>query len=141
MGVYIKGMKMPESCGECRWFSFNDMILKPIYYLGARCKLIESDHDWCGMKNRGAWIGVDISHLLGYGDYYNYKHCMEDGTRADDCPLVEVKTPHGKLVEFIDVTTFEDEDSGTEEVNLGEAFAAYFKMREAKPVIEAEGEE
>ena len=56
-----------------------------------------------------------------------------------NCPLVEVPEPHGKLVEFIDVTTYEDDDSGTEEVNLGEAFAAYFKMREAKPVIEAEG--
>ena len=48
--------------------------------------------------------------------------------------------PHGKLVEFIDVVKYEDDDSGTEEVNFGEVFAAYFKMREAKPVIEAEGE-
>lgn len=62
------------------------------------------------------------------------------GRRADDCPLVEVPEPHGKLVEFIDVATFKDEDSGTEEIKLGEVFAAYFKMREAKPVIEAEGE-
>ena len=60
--------------------------------------------------------------------------------RPSWCPLVEVPEPHEKLVEFIDVATFEDEDSGTEEVNLGEAFAAYFKMREAKPIIEAEGE-
>lgn len=56
------------------------------------------------------------------------------------CPLVEVREPHEKLVEFIDVATFEDEDSGTEEVNLGEVFAAYLKMRESKPIIEAEGD-
>jgi hypothetical protein len=69
----------------------------------------------------------------------DYKPIPFDG-KPKWCPLVEVSTPHGKLVEFIDVATFEDEDSGTEKVNLGEAFAAYFKMREAKPVIEAEGE-
>ena len=22
MGVYIKGMKIPKECGECRWFHF-----------------------------------------------------------------------------------------------------------------------
>lgn len=60
--------------------------------------------------------------------------------RPEWCPLVEIKTPHGKLVEFIDVTTTFDEDSGTEQVNLGDAFSAYFKMRESNAVIEAEGE-
>lgn len=60
------------------------------------------------------------------------------GRRADDCPLVELPEKHGRLVEFIDVATTTDEDTGTETVNLGEAFAAYFKMRESKPVIEAE---
>ena len=69
----------------------------------------------------------------------NEEWCLIPGVISEHCPLVEVPEPHGKLVEFIDVTTYEDDDSGTEEVNLGEAFAAYFKMREAKPVIEAEG--
>lgn len=57
------------------------------------------------------------------------------------CPLVELPEKHGRLVEFIDVATEMDEDTGAEMVNLGEAFSAYFKMREAKPVIEAEGGE
>ena len=72
-----------------------------------------------------------------------YMHFASFGRDYKDanCPLVEVPELHGKLVEFIDVTTYEDDDSGTEEVNLGEAFAAYFKMREAKPVIESDGEE
>ena len=61
--------------------------------------------------------------------------------RPEWCPLVEIKTPHGDLKEFIDVTTTVNEDDGTQEVNLGEAFAAYFKMREAPVVIEAEGAE
>lgn len=57
------------------------------------------------------------------------------------CPLVELPEKHGRLVEFVDVATTTDEDTGTETVNLGEAFAAYFKMRESNPVIEAKGEE
>ena len=102
MGVYIRGMKMPENCIECRF----------------------SDHEaWC----------------LIPGDPKTRYYCPEEEI-SEHCPLVEVPEPHGKLVEFIDVATFEDEDNGTEEVNLGEAFAAYFKMRESKPVIEAEGE-
>lgn len=60
--------------------------------------------------------------------------------RPEWCPLVELPEKHGRLVEFVDVATTTDEDTGTETVNLGEAFAAYFKMRESKPVIEAEGE-
>ena len=69
----------------------------------------------------------------------DYKPIPFDG-RPKWCPLVEVPEPHGRLVEFIDVVTTEDEDSGTEVVNFGDVFAAYYKMREAKPVIEAEDE-
>jgi len=60
--------------------------------------------------------------------------------RQGFCPLVDLGN-HGDLKEFIDVTTTVNEDDGTQEVNLGEAFAAYFKMREAPVVIEAEGAE
>lgn len=58
-----------------------------------------------------------------------------------DCPLVEVPTPHGRLVEFIDVVVMDDEDTGMQEINLGKALSAYLKMRSAPTVIEAEGEE
>ena len=61
-----------------------------------------------------------------------------DDIRCPDwCPLVDLRI-HGDLKEFIDVTTTVNEDDGTQEVNLGEVFAAYFKMREAPVVIEAE---
>lgn len=60
--------------------------------------------------------------------------------RPEWCPLVELPEKHGRLVEFIDVATETDEDTGLEEVNVGEVFEAYFKMRKAKAVIEAEGE-
>ena len=66
--------------------------------------------------------------------------CLSIG-RQDACPLVEVPTPHGRLVEFIDVVVTDDEDTGTEEMNVGEALSAYLKMRSAPTVIEAEEKE
>lgn len=63
--------------------------------------------------------------------------CLSIG-RQDACPLVEVPTPHGRLVDFIDVDVTYDEDTGTEEINSGEALSAYLKMWIAPPVIEAE---
>ena len=59
---------------------------------------------------------------------------------CNDCPLVDVPEPHGRLVEFIEVATQEEEDSGTELIEFGDVFLAYMTMREEKPVIEAEGE-
>ena len=92
-------------------------------------------------------------YLLEYYEYLGETQCsvtrrmlaerekpiLFDG-RPGWCPLVEVREPHKKLVEFIDAATFEDEDSGTEEVNVREVFAAYLKMRESKPIMEAEGD-
>ena len=114
MSVIVRGMSMPsecEYCGFCRYYPENGNV-------------------WCNANNRIlklAWKEPNWTHL--------------DIKRPDWCPLVEIKTPHGKLVEFIDVTTTFDEDSGTEQVNLGDAFSAYFRMRESNAVIEAEGED
>ena len=97
MGVYIKGMKMPKECGECRWFHFHgETCTTPKYYLDARCELVKSGQDWYGKDSRGGWIGKSISHLPGYGDYYSHEHCVEIGTRALSCPLVEVPEPYRK---------------------------------------------
>lgn len=93
----------------------------------------------CFAMDYGTMTGETYCKVNGKTLAESYRPIEFNG-RPDWCPLVELPEKHGKLVEFIDVATFEDEDSGTEEVNLGEAFAAYFKMREAKPVIEAEGE-
>ena len=87
----------------------------------SECKLLcnESFEMWCCLTDR--------------------EDVFLDAT-PDWCPLVELPEKHGRLVEFIDVATEINEDTGLEEVNLGEAFCAYFKMRESKPVIEAEDE-
>lgn len=100
MGVYIKGMKMPKECGECRWFHFHgETCTAPKYYLDARCELVKSGQDWYGKDSRGGWVGKSISHLPGYGDCYPDEHCVEIGTRANNCPLVEVPEPHGDLID------------------------------------------
>ena len=56
----------------------------------------------------------------------------------DGCPLGEIPTPHGRLVEFIDVITKVNEDDGTEEVCVGDVFKAYYEMKNSPTVIEAE---
>jgi hypothetical protein len=59
-------------------------------------------------------------------------------SRPSWCPLGDVPTPHGRLVEFIDVAARINEDDGTEEVCVGDVFKAYYEMKNAPTVIEAE---
>ena len=90
MGVLIKGMEMPTECHGCRWFYFQGTsCTEPKYYLDARCELVESGQDWYGKDRRGGWIGESIEHIPGWTGYYSYQHCVEDGTRAKQCPLSE----------------------------------------------------
>lgn len=114
MSVLVRDMAMPsecEYCGFCRYYPQNGNV-------------------WCNAKNKllkERWINPNWTHL--------------DVKKPEWCPLVEVPTPHGRLVEFIDVVVTDDEDTGTQEINLGEALSAYLKMRITPTVIEAEGEE
>lgn len=61
MGVYIKGIKMPQTCIDC-----------PLYRYTA------VSHYCCVAPIRG----------------------QKATERDKDCPLVEVKPPHGRLVDF-----------------------------------------
>ena len=124
MGVYIKGMKMPKSCSDCLFCSDGLFWVTSLY--DANDELCTA----CLVKEDNSPSGC------GYGEIDGIDHTTR---RMNWCPLVEVSEPHKKLVEFIDVT-IRDDNSKTEETNFGKAFAAYHEMREAKPVIEAEGE-
>ena len=64
MSVLIKGIKMPDSCGNCEW----------------RRSGVISVHCSC-----------DIIHELIIP--YEYR------ARWEKCPLVEIPTPHGDLVD------------------------------------------
>lgn len=90
MSVLINGMEMPKECHGCRWFYFQGTsCTEPRYFLNARCELVESGQDWYGKDRRGGWVGESIEHIPGWTGYYSYKHCVEDGTRAKQCPLSE----------------------------------------------------
>ena len=66
MGVYIKGMEIPDSCRKCELF-------------------INCD-DCEGLETRCAILGP-----IGYLN--EIPNCF----RHQNCPLVEVKPPHGRL--------------------------------------------
>lgn len=58
---------------------------------------------------------------------------IDENTRRDDCPLVEIPTPHGRLIDAdVACEKYKDEDSLIAEL-------AYRKIRNAPTVIEAEG--
>lgn len=65
MGVYVKGMKFPDSC--------------------CVCPIMNQDDGYCEVNHDRA------------DDIWN---------RPEWCPLVEVHTPHGRLIDADDITAF-----------------------------------
>ena len=100
MSVLIKGMKMPETCDECRF------------------KEGEFDTECYG---RGIVCAVD-----GSSHEPRYK---------GDCKLVEIPTPHGRLIDRDALIAAYDAQ------HEGVAGRARKLMEEAPTIIEAEGEE
>lgn len=71
MSILIKGMEMPKSCKECQVsFGFGNDGYCP--FLFEPCDAVEDGLMW--------------------------KECPKEG-RLADCPLVEVKEPHGRLID------------------------------------------
>lgn len=95
MSVLIKGMKMPEHCGYCRF----------------------------------AYDG--ICHAL---QVMRYDKETKDG-KLIDCPLTEIPTPHGRLIDRDALIAAYDAQHD------GEPGRARKLMEEAPTIIEAEGEE
>ncbi len=63
----------------------------------------------------------------------NEPRIIDENTRRDDCPLREIPTPHGRLIDAdVACEKYKDEDSLVAEL-------AYRKIRNAPTVIEAEG--
>ena len=80
MSVLIKGMKMPKYCIECKFCGSGS---------------INEFEFWCGLTG---------SRLGAIGDIV-----LWEDMSAADCPLVEVPTPHGRL---IDADALEDKLNG-----------------------------
>ena len=94
MSILIKGMKMPEHCGYCRF----------------------------------AYDG--ICHAL---QVMRYDKETKDG-KLIDCPLTEIPTPHGRLIDRDALIAAYDAQHD------GEPGRARKLMEEAPTIIEAEGE-
>lgn len=103
MGVLINGMKMPKNCEECDFCHWSNL------HQTGRC-------DRCDDEPVCADFGTD------------YKR-----TRARFCPLVEVPTPHGRLIDADEVHF-----TMTDTIEQGRAEEA---LNNAPTVIEAEEEE
>ena len=100
MSVLIKGMKMPEHCGYCR-FSYDG-----------------------------------ICHAL---QRVKYPQDMKDGKLAD-CPLVEIPTPHGRLIDADRLLRTEIKHLYYHLPN-GDTAIPIIDVEHAPTIIEAEGEE
>lgn len=70
MSVLIKGMKMPKYCIECKFCGSGS---------------INEFEFWCGLTG---------SRLGAIGDIV-----LWEDMSAADCPLIEVPTPHGRLID------------------------------------------
>ena len=80
---------------------------------------------WCGVKDI---VLAKNFEVIGF-----------DG-KPDWCPLIALPDKHGRLVEFVDVDEYPDDDTGTMEVCVGDVFKAYLDMKNAPTIVEAEGE-
>lgn len=71
MSILIKGIKKPETCKECKFFAWKRII-------GNYCAMDENI----------------IFHTVL--DFDSANLCYE---RIGECPLIEVPTPHGRLID------------------------------------------
>lgn len=108
--VLINGMKMPKNCEECDFCHWSNL------HQTGRC-------DRCDDEPVCADFGTD------------YKR-----TRARFCPLVEVPTPHGRLIDADELKKEYPHDEDWEyPVNTNEYVSE--SIDNAQTVIEAEREE
>lgn len=76
MGVYIKGMKMPENCLNCDLFYYKDTRETDLSFPRWPC---------------GPWECYNVCAFQGHKK-------VDIRFRPDGCPLVEIQ-PHGRLID------------------------------------------
>jgi len=103
MSLLIQNMDMPNSCKECRVCSI--------------------DFDWfnCPLGRQADGRVLDLEN---YNDEFIYTE-----SRHPDCPLREIPTPHGRLIDA-DALPLKDIDNSNYPSNY---------IKAAPTVIEAEG--
>ena len=73
MSILIKGMEMPKSCAECRLCEGDTM--------DGLCHAVSK------------WFDDE------YFRWYQYQEDDIDESKPINCPLIEVTTPHGRLID------------------------------------------
>lgn len=126
MSVLIKGMEMPKNCDECLYSSWENFY--QIYVCNATRKYEPVLFDKKQVKSTNT---------------------VRSG-RADNCPLVEVSTPHGRLIdadalmdtlqELFDERCEDAKFSGNRSACVTWNDAIYH-IKSAPTIIEAEGEQ
>ena len=82
MSVFVKGMNMPRSCWGCNLHCFRDNGFRDKEEIQWGPITIIPEDFRCGGNNE--W------HETNEFDFLNERH--------PDCPLVDVPTPHGRLI-------------------------------------------
>ena len=118
MSVYVKGMKMPESCGECKMH-----FLSSDSYVCCQItdRIPKSVDRFCDSKT----------------DLDARKKSIMSVKRQEWCPLVEVPEPHGRLIDA-DSLNLDYEVEMADDWNTAHEIANCVKY--APTVIEAEDE-
>lgn len=100
MSILIKGMEMPKTCAECRLCEGDTM--------DGLCHAVSK------------WFDDE------YFRWYQYEEDDIDESKPVNCPLVEVPTPHGRLVDADDVNSH---------------IVGFVDLSDCPTIIEAEGVE
>ena len=110
MSVLIKGMEMPESCDKCRFCVNGFTDEAPMYE--------------CGVQSYD-----NVSVLVeSSGKPFDF--------RPDWCPLVEVPTPHGRLIDADELKTAFPACDNHMNIKIASVRATINHMQ---TIIEAEG--
>lgn len=108
MSVLIKGMEIPKSCWQCQ--------------------LLEGHRDDGLCKAANRWLDDDE-----YFGWYQYPDGDIDINKPLNCPLVEVPTPHGRLIDA-DALMVNAQYKGKHDI------VTAYDIVAAPTIIESEGE-
>ena len=115
MSVFVKGMNMPRSCWECNLHCFRDNGFRDKEKIKWGPITIIPEDFRCGGNNE--W------HETNEFDFLNERH--------PDCPIAEIPTPHGRLIDA--------DYLKKDRINIGGTdFVLLVDVDNAKTIIEAE---
>lgn len=113
MGVYIKEMDMPKSCADCPMLEGDRMD-----------GLCHAASKWLDDDERWTW------YVYPEGDMDDSKPC--------NCPLVEVKTPHGRFADVSEDATY---DARYDHFDDHHMIVAQMMLDDLPTIIKAEGKD